>query len=455
MRRLTALLVALALCGTLLTLGTIAAVLSPGSCLHRHMRRPARALASLVPTAVQAQEHMRFQPVPAESVRDVAKRPRRGARAVTPMPAPATAPAPETTATVPPVPDNGDESTTGEFGRRSSHAGDMVRFGSSIHVRAGQSVHGDVVSMGGDVTVDGHVDGDVVSIGGDVRLGPGGSVDGQVVTVGGQLHEAPGSHVSGSRVTAGGLPRRWVGWPFFGVMSSGIKIVIDFCKMLFALLIAWGFTQLAPNRSRAAVDYLRTEPLMAFGIGLLAWALVIPSVVAMALVVAILCITIIGIPLALAVVLGYVLGLLLLAVWGFVVGTVVLGGRIAHQLGRAAATLTMMAVWGIISLTVVSAVGHMFGALPMGGPPGFLLVMIAKVLSAVLLTAGAGAILRMQLRRESMSQWWPPGRRAAMATPGMGTPVAPVTPAMPATPVTQVAPPPPAAPMSPPETPTG
>ena len=60
--------------------------------------------------------------------------------------------------------------------------------------------------------------------------------------------------------------------------------------------------------------------MKSLGFGLLAAALFIPSVVALALVVAILCITIIGIPLALAVILGYVLAIILLCLWGSVIG---------------------------------------------------------------------------------------------------------------------------------------
>jgi hypothetical protein len=414
-----------ALGGTLLSVGTIAAILfTAGRCPARDSG-PAHVLARLVTSPALAQDRTRFTRVPAESLAD-----RRGSSAPS-------APAPPGEPDVPPVPDPDIEIVRGD------RSGDVVRFGSDVHILAGQSVRGDVVAMGGDVTVDGHVNGDVVAMGGDVSLGPSAYVEGQVVTFGGRLHEAPGSRVDGQRVSAGGFGRRWMAWPVMGAVNSSIKIMISFFQMLIMLLIAWGLTQLAPNRTRAALDSLKSEPLMSFGIGLLACALLIPSVVAMALVVIILCITIIGIPLALAVILAYGVAVILLVVWGYVVGAAALGERLSRQLGRTAASLTMMAVWGIVALTAVKIVGHLFGVIPMGGGPGGMLKFLVGVLSAVLTIMGAGALLRTQLRREALAQWWPPGRRGA-------APVAPAAPAPAGPAPAWTAPAPPAPPPSPP-----
>jgi hypothetical protein len=333
---------------------------------------------------------------------------------------------------------------------RADESGDVVRFGSDIAIREGQTVVGDVVAMGGDVTVDGHVEGDVVAMGGDVFLGPTGRVDGQVVTLGGQLHEQPGSHVGGQRVAAGGLPRRWFPGPFFGflgMVDSGLKALWAIAKMFVVLLIAWGFTQLAPQRTRTAFEAFKNEPVKCLGFGLLAWALIIPSLVALALVAAILCITIIGIPLAIAVVLGYVLAIVLLVVWGYVVGAAVLGERLARQLGRTVPSLGLMAVWGIVALTTVRVIGHLFGGIPMGGFAAGMLTVLAVVVSGVLMTVGAGALLCTQLRRDALSQWWPGNRAGAGSATGAAPPAAPAAPAAPASPMPLTEPP---APQSPP-----
>lgn len=435
MRRLSAMLVVAAVCGTLFSLGTMVGSRGPVG----GEGDPAVSWLLLSHAPALAQEVMQFKPVPAESVSALMRRSRRAAATpVPPVPspvperieAPGAPGAPEAPA-LPPLP--------------ADDSGNVVRFGSDIVIRQGQTVLGDVVAMGGDVTVDGHVEGEVVAMGGDVFLGPTGRVDGQVVTLGGQLHEKPGSHVGGQRVTARGLPRGWSPGPFFGVLgivNSGFKALWTIAKMFLVLLVAWGFTQLAPQRTQTAFEAFKNEPIKCLGVGLLAWALIIPSIVALALVVAILCITIIGIPVAIAVLLGYVLALVLLVVWGYVVGAAVLGERLARQFGRTVSSLTLMAAWGVVALTVVKVVGQLFGGIPMGGAAGGMLVVVASVITGVLMTVGAGALLSTQLRRDSIRQWWP-GARDAMgrrdAAPA--TPVTPAAPAAPAAPFPQTEPP--------------
>lgn len=424
MRRLSAMLVVAAACGIVFSLG---ALMGRGALTAEPTPPVSWLLLAHAPAL--AQEVMQFKPVPPESVSALVRPRPRGSAAPSAIPPPPAAPAePPPGAPAPPVPPP----------IPSDESGDVVRFGSDIVVREGQTVVGDVVAMGGDVTVNGHVEGEVVAMGGDVHLGPNGRVDGQVVTIGGQLHEEPGSHVGGQRVTAGGLSNRWFPGPIFGVFNSGLKAAWTIAKMLLVLLVAWGFTQLAPHRTQAAFEMFKNEPVKCLGFGLLAWALIIPSVVALALVVAILCITIIGIPLAIAVLLGYVLAIVLLVVWGYVVGAAVLGERLARQLGRSVSSLTLMAVWGVVALTVIKVVGHLFGGIPMGGAPGGMLVVLATVITGVLVTVGAGSLLTTQLRRDSLSRLWP-GTRAAV---GRATAAAPAAaPAAPAAPASLTEPP--------------
>jgi hypothetical protein len=440
MRRLTAMLVVSAVCGTAFSLGALMGRSGPATVTTEGNSPVSWLLLAHAPAL--AQEVMQFKPVPPESVSSMTRRGTRRSTAPAPVaPAPPDPGVPPVPGASPALPEPPEAPAI-----RTDESGDVVRFGSDITIREGQTVVGDVVAMGGDVTVDGHVEGEVVAMGGDVFLGPTGRVDGQVVTIGGQLHEQPGSHVGGQRVTAGGWSRGWSPGPFFGVLgivNSGLKAAWTIAKMLLVLLIAWGFTQLAPQRTQAAFEMFKTEPVKCLGFGLLAWALIIPSVVALALVVAILCITIIGIPLAIAVLLGYVLAIMLLVVWGYVVGAAVLGERLARQLGRSVPSLSLMAVWGIVALTVIKVVGHLFGGIPMGGAPGGMLVVLAGVISAVLMTVGAGALLSTQLRRDALRQWWPGARAAANRATGAApaATAAPVTPASPSAPMPSTEPP--------------
>lgn len=428
MRRLMAAVGVAAVCGTVFSLGLVLG--RPGAPRGPAAEPVVLDWLRIVPQAALAEEPMQFRPVPPESA-SALERPR--AAKVAPAPA-----------ALPPAPASpGVPATPAPPELPTDQSGDVVRFGSDIVIREGQVVSGDVVAMGGDVTVNGTVEKDVVAMGGDVYLGPDGKVDGQVVTIGGKLHEQPGSHVGGQRVTAEGWRhwRRRSDFPIPHVVSSGIKAMWTVAKMMLALLIAWGITQLAPRRTQIAVDAFKREPVKSLGFGLLAAALLIPSVVALALVVAILCITIIGIPLALAVILGYVLAIILLCLWGSVIGATVLGERLARQMGRPAATLTMMAVWGIVALTAVKVVGHLFGGIPMGGFAGGVLVFFANVTGAILTCIGAGALLWTQLTRDSIRQWWPGSRANATGDVAAASPI--VTPQASPMPVAEPPAPPP------------
>ena len=137
-------------------------------------------------------------------------------------------------------------------------AKDVVHFGSSIDVGAGESIHdavcffcsvnvrgnvkGDLVVFFGDVRIDGRADHDVVNFFGDVKAADdtaighdlvtffGGVELGRTVTVGqdavvmfGQMREASSSSVGGSKVVESGL-LFWI--PFLliaGMVSFGVR----------------------------------------------------------------------------------------------------------------------------------------------------------------------------------------------------------------------------------------
>lgn len=72
--------------------------------------------------------------------------------------------------------------------------GDLVCIGCSIHM-AGTC--GDVVAIGGSVSIDGDAKGDVVAILGGIRLDQDATVSGDVVTIGGKFLRHPDSVVKG------------------------------------------------------------------------------------------------------------------------------------------------------------------------------------------------------------------------------------------------------------------
>ncbi len=94
----------------------------------------------------------------------------------------------------------------------SGDKNDVVRMGEDIEIGADQTVHGDVVAIGGRATIYGHVRGDVVSIGGGIHLMSGCVVDGDAVVVGGVMDREEGATVHGQNVSVAGFPKAFGRW---------------------------------------------------------------------------------------------------------------------------------------------------------------------------------------------------------------------------------------------------
>jgi len=308
-----------------------------------------------------------------------------------------------------------------------STSGDMVRFGSDITIGPDQVVEGDVVAFGGDIEIRGRVTGNVSAMGGDLHLGSSASVEGDVVCIGGTLREEPGSHVGGQRVTAPRTPGAKFLFPMLAVVGTGVQIVVHAVGLLIMLGFAWAFVKLAPERTRGALETIRQEPGPSFLIGLLLWALIIPSVIALALVMAILCITIIGIPLAAAVAVGYVAFFVLAALWGSIVGYGVLGGRLYPRFRQGTATLMQAVVWGAIALHGMRIVADLFQIVPLFGVLGGLLKFMYFVIALGLGTLGAGALVRGEYRRRSLQTWWSRMRPAGAGSSDVPPPPPPAS----------------------------
>ncbi len=341
-------------------------------------------------------------------------------------------------------------------------SGDIMRVGSDITIEEDQEVQGDVLAIRGDVNVDGHVQGNVVSMGGDVRLSSTARVDGDVVCMGGRLHEEPGATVGGQRVTALDPDGRR------GRLSRSIHIEPDWDdhgasgKLVFHLILlglVWALCAIAPGSTGAALASLKARPAASLGLGFLIWLLFVPSLIALALVVAILCITIIGIPLALIALLGYFVFFALLILWGYAIGAAALGERLLERRGETAPGLVRSAVAGVIVIGIVAILGSVFrwlDFLPLLG----VLSALAKavvILSFIILTSmGAGAWMHTEFTTGTLGRWWrgssgrmrrnppppPPPTGGPGAPPSGGTPPSGGPPADVTAPVTPPPPPP-------------
>ena len=398
--------------------------------------------------SVAAQEAMKFERISPESARAM-ERTRRTAAVPA---APAMPPAPRVPG-VPPAPEP----------PRIERSGDLMRIGSDIHVEEGEVVDGDVFALGGDVRVDGHVRGNVASTGGNVTLGSSALVDGDVMCIGGVLTEEEGAKVHGQKVTA--APGRRLDREIREKIRRQVHENIDDAKhpwkaavnaerlaaslawLIILLAAAWVAARLAPGRTGVAVDTLRREPGMSFVVGLIVVLLLVPSLIAMALVVAILCITIIGIPLAVGVAIGYFVVIALLGCWGLVVGLIPLGQAAGRRVGAAVPDLSRAAMYGVLAVAGLGFFSALLHFLPLFGGVATLLKVISILATCGLGLVGVGALLRSKLGQGPEGQWWPLVRRpspiepvAPVAAPGAWTSPVPTAP---------VAPPPPAAPPPP------
>jgi cytoskeletal protein CcmA (bactofilin family) len=88
-----------------------------------------------------------------------------------------------------------------------SDEGDIVKFAHDIFIGEDEFVDGDVVAIGGDVRVEGHVTGDVVSTAGDVSVGSTAHIEGDIVATFGKVIIEPGAQTDGdgAEVSMGGV----------------------------------------------------------------------------------------------------------------------------------------------------------------------------------------------------------------------------------------------------------
>lgn len=199
----------------------------------------------------------------------------------------------------------GDLTVAGRVG------GDVSVAAGNLVVREGAEIGGDLRAGAGVVVIDGAVAG-TVEVGADtLRLGPSATVGGDL-RYDAQLQQAPGAEVAGEIRQVDDLAVV----PFTDETWPGLL----FAAYWFLVNLAVGAVLLAafPQFSRTVADRALADPLTTAGVGLL-WLFGVPILLAVLLV------TIVGIPLA---VLGFVL--YLLALWlGSVYGRYAVGAWLA------------------------------------------------------------------------------------------------------------------------------
>ncbi len=263
---------------------------------------------------------------------------------------------------------------------RTSTRRDIFRIGKDVEIGTFEKVRGDVIVIGGEITVRGSVTGNVVAIGDDIHITSTGKINGDAVTVGGQIIQDAGGTVQGSFIdTYGFWPTRlfWrgdrVAWFFFSLAG-----------VVFLLTVAVLVGVVVPKNIDRIEHHARTRFGMSFLIGLLTQIL-LPVICIL------LMITVIGIPVALVLIPLAVITLLFLGFTG--VAKAVGQGIEERGLSLGNSSLALIAV-GVLAVELVSILGRAIGIVgDLFTPLAFAIRLAGGLIIYVAWTTGLGAAL--------------------------------------------------------------
>ena len=318
---------------------------------------------------------------------------------VPPAPAPDIAPPP-------PLPDGPTPSPQPRRSRNDRRrSGDRVRVGGSVTIDEGEVVDGDVVAVGGPVTVSGEVRGDVVAVGGGVTLGPHAVIGGDVTAVGGPLHRDPGAQVSGQAraVSLGEIDlSRWtwrrnpVGLWWTSVLGSAFAFVGTLVRVAVLCLFAALVMLFARDYVERAALVATAEPIKAGAVGVAVQVLFVPLLI---VTIVVLVMTIVGIPLLLALPL-VMLGLAIAWLVGFAGVANRLGSVVLQRIGRTGMSPTIVTIVGVLVVMAPVVLSRLLG---LGGgllyPFAVVLLVLGAVIEYIAWTVGLGAIALVRFRK--------------------------------------------------------
>lgn len=226
--------------------------------------------------------------------------------------------------------------------------GNVTVYGGDVDVEG--TVTHDVSVFGGSVTINGSVQHDVRMYGGNLQLGPHAAVGHDVSIVGGNLNRDPGARVGHAvRQTAGGdVTGSWpafVGAPFpvpflpFHGFGLGFGLGLAGGVILLALLVHLFF----PSQVETAREGVEERPLAALGFGCL-------TAVAGVLLAAFLGITIILLPVSLAIAVGMAAAWLL----GLTAIAILIGQRLTAALNWRGDPVVALLLGGLLVAVLVN-----------------------------------------------------------------------------------------------------
>jgi len=273
-----------------------------------------------------------------------------------------------------------DDSTLRSRGYGRHGSGDIVQMFQDVRVPKEMVVDGDVVSIFGSVTVDGRVAGQVVAVFGNVWAGDSSHIGGDVVTVGGTLHASPTAEIGGQSVSAPifGPPRvaRWL--PGAAMIAS-----VFFFALLGALLAL-----LFPERLVRVANTISRRTFLSFLLGLLAFP-------ALPVLLVVLCITVVGIPVAVLLLVLFPVAMFV----GYVASCALMGARLSGG------DITRFPVWrsailGLVFVGIFFVLGGILTNISGGGfvrVLGFSFMALGLLIGSISSLLGLGALVLSRL----------------------------------------------------------
>lgn len=262
---------------------------------------------------------------------------------------------------------------------------DVVQLGSDVTIAENELVNGNVVTIGGDIRIEGKVTGDVAAIFGSVELGSGAIVNGEVVSIFGAVDREDGAVVRGETAVIGGgrhgltFPLGRIGEGIFG----GVGRVISFIIAVILTLILLFFI---PRRMENAAGAVTRSFWSSLGMGAL---LFFGGFILVIILGIILAITIVGIPVAVLLVLSYaaLLGI------GYSVSALAVGRFVVRRFRVDADSIYFHAVIGLLILAILGIVASFMTVSPLLAPARLAIGGFGKAFQFLAILAGVGAFI--------------------------------------------------------------
>lgn len=296
---------------------------------------------------------------------------------------------------------------------------DITVFGGSADIDG--EVRGNVTVLGGNLRIDGTVTGEATVVGSPMFLGPEADVRGNATAVAGYVHREPGARIGGRIEEVSGIVGPWwIGWddwtwrpgwsPWWGLTELVVALTSwILLGLLMAVVVALGRDRVERIAARSA-----REPVKAGVVGVLVTILTLPVFF---LVLTLLILTIVGIPIAVALALASpFLAILwvIFALMGFTGVALVVGRWIARRFDRSVESPYAAVFLGLLALAALCLVGDLLDVF--GGPVDVFAAMFSLAGFLVQLVAwsvGFGAVFlllyeRRARRRAARAAGYPP-----------------------------------------------